>query len=214
MLYKNKDSAFDIKEFKNPPKEYRGAPFWAWNARLDKDRLEEQILCFKESGFGGFYMHPRVGLETEYLSEEYLDCIAHCIEIAKKNGMLACLYDEDRWPSGYAGGLVTKIPEYRQRAIFITSDENKIPNLEPDRELAVKEGKAYLVGCYDIEFSENGYLKSYRMISPADAAVHEKYYVYSKTDTPSGRYNFQTFADIMQPEAVKRFIEITHNTFF
>jgi hypothetical protein len=59
-------------------------------------------------GFGGFHMHSRVGLDTEYLGEEYMDIVKKCVERAKEKGMLAWLYDEDRWPSGAAGGLVTK----------------------------------------------------------------------------------------------------------
>ena len=28
---------------KNPPKEYRSAPFWGWNDRLQRENLGEQI---------------------------------------------------------------------------------------------------------------------------------------------------------------------------
>ena len=43
----------------NPPKEYRSAPFWGWNDRLQKENLGEQIEGFKEGGDGGiFYSFP------------------------------------------------------------------------------------------------------------------------------------------------------------
>lgn len=32
-----------IREFANPSATYRGAPFWAWNCKLDKDQLLRQI---------------------------------------------------------------------------------------------------------------------------------------------------------------------------
>ena len=215
MLYKNNNTkALDMNVFENPSSEYRGAPFWSWNALLDKDRLENQIQCFKEMGFGGFYMHPRCGMETKYLSDEFFKCIAQCIESAKEKGMKACLYDEDRWPSGFAGGLVTKTPKYRQRAMYITADKASLPNLKLNKEHAVEDGKSYLIGCYDVEFTENGFLKSYRMIESTDTAVHNKYYAYSKTDVPLGKYNFQTYTDIMQKKAVERFIELTHKKYF
>jgi len=54
------------EEFRSPPAVHRGAPFWAWNARLNKDRLCRQIEWFHEMGLGGFFMHPRTGLDTEY----------------------------------------------------------------------------------------------------------------------------------------------------
>lgn len=38
MLYKKRDEEILKDElFKNPTKEYRGAPFWAWNTNLKKN---------------------------------------------------------------------------------------------------------------------------------------------------------------------------------
>ena len=59
-----------IMQFKNPGAVFRGAPFWAWNSRLDAAELERQITILKEMGFGGFFMHSRVGLDTEFLGKE------------------------------------------------------------------------------------------------------------------------------------------------
>ena len=98
----------EIMEFGNPPASSRGAPFWAWNDRLDKGRLRRQLEVFKRMGMGGAFMHPRTGLDTEYLGDEFMDCVAACVEKAEELGMSAWLYDEDRWPSGYGGGLVTR----------------------------------------------------------------------------------------------------------
>ena len=39
MFYpKNKSKKLDKKLFENPTSEYRGAPFWAWNCKLDRGR--------------------------------------------------------------------------------------------------------------------------------------------------------------------------------
>lgn len=51
-------------------------------------------------GFGGFHMHVRTGMDTEYLSDEFMHLIRSCTDKAKNEKMLAWLYDEDRWPSG------------------------------------------------------------------------------------------------------------------
>lgn len=215
MFYQNnKDKELSMQLFENPTKEYRGAPFWSWNSELCTDRLKEQIECFKEMGFGGFYMHPRSGMETEYLGEEYYCRIADCIETAKSNGMNACLYDEDRWPSGFAGGLVTKTPKYRQRGMYITADLEKLPELEADKIKAIEEGRPYLLGCFDVEFTTKGYLKSYRKIDFNETAKYVKYYAFSKADNPSGRYNYGTAVDYLQEEAIAEFIRITHNKYF
>ena len=109
MLYdKWNKSEFSEELFKNPTSEFRGAPFWAWNSALKEDVLREQVDIFKEMGFGGFNMHVRQGLETKYLGDEFFSAIKACIERAEENDMLAWLYDEDRWPSGAAGGFATK----------------------------------------------------------------------------------------------------------
>ena len=43
---------------------------------------------------------------------------------AKNEKMLAWLYDEDRWPSGAAGGLVTKDEKYRARCLLFTTEKD------------------------------------------------------------------------------------------
>lgn len=126
MLYKkNKEDVLPDELFRNPTCEYRGTPFWAWNCKLEKGMLERQIRYFKEMGFGGFHMHSRTGMGTPYLSDEFMDMVKFCVEQAKKNDMLAWLYDEDRFPSGSAGGILTKNPKYRSRHLLLRSDSWK-----------------------------------------------------------------------------------------
>lgn len=103
--------------FAHPPAELTGKPFWAWNGRLERDELRRQIDTLHQMGFSGFFMHSRVGLETPYLGDEWFELIRFCAEEARSRGMDAWLYDEDRFPSGTAGGLVTRDPAYRMRAL-------------------------------------------------------------------------------------------------
>ena len=49
MLYKkNNTPRLNMELFKNPTAEYRGAPFWAWNCRLDRDELYRQLEILKK----------------------------------------------------------------------------------------------------------------------------------------------------------------------
>ena len=85
MLYKkNSEKTLSKELFKNPTSEYRGTPFWAWNDYLTKEELERQIEIFNEMGLGGFHMHVRTGLKNQYLSEEFMGLVKHCVEKAKK----------------------------------------------------------------------------------------------------------------------------------
>ena len=121
MLYPHhQDKELTRELFANPSSEYRGAPFWAWNGTLDKDELLRQIEVFKEMGLGGFHMHVRSGMATKYLSDEFMDLVAACRDKAEAEKMLCWLYDEDRWPSGAAGGYVTKDVRYRSRHLLFT----------------------------------------------------------------------------------------------
>lgn len=43
MLNKNNAKELDMHLFENPTSEYRAAPFWAWNCKLDERELLWQI---------------------------------------------------------------------------------------------------------------------------------------------------------------------------
>ena len=111
---------FDYELFKAPSVEFRGLPFWSWNCRLKKDVIDKQLEIFKEMGFGGTVIHPREGLDTEYLSDEFMDMIRHTVKRSKELGLICWLYDDDRFPSGAADGIVTKDPRHRARQLLLT----------------------------------------------------------------------------------------------
>ena len=139
MLYeKNKAPSLSDELFKNPTAEYRGTPFWSWNCELDEKELLRQIDELKEMGYGGFHMHCRAGMATEYLGEDFMKLIKSCVKKAKKEDMLAWLYDEDRWPSGFAGGIVTKEKKYRGRYLCFSPDPNATNEQPISGEVTVK----------------------------------------------------------------------------
>ena len=102
---------------------FRGLPFWSWNGKLEKAEIIRQVHILKEMGFGGFFMHSRTGLATEYLGDEWFELIRAATEEAEKLGMSAWLYDEDRWPSGTVGGEVTKTLEYQLKFISMYDED-------------------------------------------------------------------------------------------
>lgn len=99
-----------IESIKNRAPEYGSLPFWSWNDKLEEEELRSQIRNMKSLGMGGFFMHARGGLETEYLSDDWFHCVNVCIDEAKKLGMEAWSYDENGWPSGFAGGKLLEDP--------------------------------------------------------------------------------------------------------
>ena len=100
----------------NPPAQYRPIPFWSWNDKLDPEELRRQIREMKKAGLGGFFMHARGGLQTAYLSDEWMECVNACLDEAGKCGIDGWLYDENGWPSGFGGGLVNGLGvKYQQK---------------------------------------------------------------------------------------------------
>ena len=208
MLYpKNKSRKLDTGLFENPTSEYRGTPFWSWNCKLNKKIVETQIEYLKEMGLGGFHMHSRTGMATEYLSEEFMDIVKTCVAKAEKENMLAWLYDEDRWPSGAAGGLVTKDPKYRVRKLVFTPDQR---NDCVAKEVGIITGKPYFIASYDVLLNEKGELLSYEKINENESAKGVKWYAYVMTNELSPWYNNQTYVDTLSKEAIDKFIEITY----
>ena len=207
--------------FDHPSTFYRAAPFWSWNNRLDPDQLCRQIDVFKKMGLGGFHMHVRVGLDTEYLGTEYMAAVRRCVDKARAEGMLAWLYDEDRWPSGYAGGLVTQDKRWRERHLLFTPvpyAQKKQASSENAAGAACgrRTENGRLLAVYDIGLDADGFLKSAaRVADPAlpPAAGIVRWYAYLETAEPSARLNHQTYVDVLNPDAIQRFIEVTHEAY-
>ena len=212
MIYqKNKNAELDVKLFENPTKEYRGAPFWAWNTTLDKDELLWQIEQLKKMGFGGFHIHVRSGMATKYLSEEFMELVKACLEKGKQEDMLVWLYDEDRWPSGSAGGYVTSDKRLRMKMLVLTECEE---SCAVDEKTGIEEAKPYYLTKYDVVVDKDGKLKSYKRITNERAPIEGKlYYAYVWMYRPTGWFNGTTYLDTLSKRAVEKFADITHNAY-
>ncbi|MCI8360771.1 MAG: hypothetical protein HFE86_05470 [Clostridiales bacterium] len=198
MLYpKNQQEDLSDILFQNPTSEYRGTPFWSWNCKLDKDLLGRQIQVLKGMGFGGFHMHSRTGMATPYLSEEFMELVRFCTKRAKEEKMLAWLYDEDRWPSGSAGGLVTKNPAYRERCLLFT------PQSRDD---------CRLLASYDVTLDRQGCLQNYRRLCEGQTGDNV-WRAYIKISDPDPWYNNQTYVNTLDKKAVDAFIETTYEAY-
>lgn len=96
-----------ISEFQDPSPEYRPAPLWVWNDAMTKEQIDFQLTELATHGFGGAFVHPRPGMVTEYLSDEWFELWGYALEKAKALGITLSIYDENSYPSGFAGGHVS-----------------------------------------------------------------------------------------------------------
>ncbi|KAH8883750.1 hypothetical protein GQ53DRAFT_731961 [Thozetella sp. PMI_491] len=200
LTYPKSDEPFNEELFRNPTAEYRGCPFWAWNTKLNKEQLRRQIDVFEAMGLGGFHIHSRVGLDTEYLGAEFLNLVEFCVDYAESKGMLAALYDEDKWPSGTVGGRLTEqYPEHLAKHLLLT------PNFKDDTP------QHYLVARYSIRLDDSGCLASATVLdrdqNPADGG--DLWYAYVEN---IGIFGYR-YVDTMSRPAIKQFIKMTHERY-
>lgn len=163
----------------------RPVPFWSWNDKLEPDELRRQIGAMQNAGMGGFFMHARGGLETEYLSEEWFRAVETSVDEAKKRGMQAWCYDENGWPSGFAGGKLLEDPE--NRAHYLRFE--KKPGFD-----------AAALGVYTLE---NGHI---RRITGAANGISEYLCVYDCQNSST--------VDILDPRITDAFLALTHEKYF
>lgn len=203
--------------FRRPPSRFRGTPFWSWNNRLDREQLLRQIEVFREMGFGGFHMHARTGLDTPYLGPEFMRMVRVCVEAASERGMLAWLYDEDRWPSGFAGGLVTAREEHRMRYLLFTPHAycgmvRPTPNYSHARVGRTERGR--LLARYSVSLKD-GCLADYCRLGddePCPGGSRE-WFAYLEQAEPTAWFGNGGYVDVLSPEATRAFIDITHERF-
>ena len=220
MLYpKNQEPKLTEELFQNPTAEYRGAPFWSWNSDLPEKELLWQLEMLKKMGMGGAHMHVRTGLSVPYLSDEFMSRVKACVEKCKKENMLAWLYDEDRWPSGNAGGMVTREhPEFRAKHLLFTTTPYA-PDTKPEKMTYLRQSaleranNGYLLACYDVILDEKGCLVSGKRIPENANAEGTKWYVYVETMPDTPWFNYTTYVDVLSKETMQKFVEITHERY-
>ncbi len=216
-----------IKEtFLSPPVAYRGKPFWSWNGELRGEELVRQAHVMKEMGLGGYFMHSRAGLITEYLGDEWFDLINEVADAAEADGMEAWLYDEDRWPSGSAGGKVTVDPQYRMKSLYIyESAPEQVDWNEQSFALYVAKLDGINLWTYkELDTASIACCKCAQKavktaIAELSAAAEDEPGEWKALrfaivpNEPSSTYNGTTYIDTMSRKATDKFIEMTHEEY-
>ena len=160
--------------------DYQPLPFWSWNDKLEREELRHQIQWMHENDIGGFFMHARGGLKTEYLSEDWMKCIEACCEEASALGMQAWAYDENGWPSGFVGGKLLEEESNRDKYLI------------------------YTIGEFDEEADVSYFLGEEKLIRVDGLQSREGEYLNIDIKTSAST------VDILNPEVVDQFLENTH----
>lgn len=106
--------------FANPPREYATAPLWVWNDLLTEQQVRDTMRDLAGQKVKQVFVHPRPGLMTPYLSEDWFRLWKVALNEARNLDMNVWIYDENSYPSGFAGGWVPELmPEARGRGLHL-----------------------------------------------------------------------------------------------
>ena len=184
--------------------EYRPAPFWCWNDELTPDQLRHQIREMRGAGLGGYFMHSRIGLATPYLGEQWMASIEVCIDEGRRLGMQSWLYDEDGFPSGFAGGLVAgRGGEYARKTLRCRARSIQgFQGIYPPPPGCVRRFLGYPIG------------RTLRQLedvtgAPVIASSHVGKTVFEFYVEQGDQY-----VDTLNPKVVEAFLESTHDSYF
>lgn len=194
-----------LSQLENPSAEYRPMPLWSWNERITREGIQQQLRAFAEQGFGGVFIHPRPGLISCYLSEEWFELWQHAVEVAEALGMECHIYDENSFPSGFAGGHVyDQYPHLGITELLRVTPENR-EELIRNREIL----KVFIIECANNR-------ETCREVEGLEA-VRPQSYPNRAFVLCRGRKSLWTasfpYTDLAQVETCRRFIEITHEQY-
>ena len=188
-----------LRLFADPPSEYRSAPLWVWNDLMTAEEIDRQLEDFKARGIGGAFIHPRPGLITPYLGDEWFALCAHAVEKGRALGLEIWLYDENSYPSGFAGGHVpAAMPDAARSGLRMRTFDGPPGPLDPAPLVVLRRT---LTGFEDV----TGKVPPPR----SDRAVYHVFDVVRAA--PSPWHGGFTYVDLMRKEVTEKFLDLTLN---
>ncbi len=185
--------------FANPPSEYRSAPLWDWNEQISEEGIDLQMKEFKKAGIGGVFVHPRPGLLTEYLSDDWFHLFDYTVQKGKELDMKVWIYDENSYPAGFAGGHVpAEMPDSYKHGTALEMEIQQKLNVEPSDTIEVVLKETF-----------NGFQDITNSINEENGKAGT-YYVFRKTyPSTSPWYGGFTYVDLIYKGVTEKFIDVT-----
>jgi len=190
------------KNFAKPHRDYSTGPLWTWNDRLTEEQVRSTLRDLANQNVKQVWVHPRPGLMTPYLSDEWFHLWKVSLDEAEKLDMNVWIYDENSYPSGFAGGFVPEaMPDSRGMGLRFEEvdkldsiDENTWCVFDPTYKnitaTTKKDGK--------LPPLENG----------------QKYLVGQVRYTPQGGwFGGKWYVDLLKKGVTEKFIEITFDAY-
>lgn len=190
--------AYLQQQFAQPDAEYGSAPLWVWNTAVNHGIIDSMLVEFKDKGFGGVFVHPRPGLVTEYLGNDWFDNWQYALQKAKELGLQIWIYDENSYPSGFAGGHVPEqMPSsWNQGQMLHLTKVTSLPDTAAQFYCILKAGA-------------NGF-EDITAHTSEEKGKAGGYYLFSKENYHrSDWYGGYSYVDLMVKGVTEKFIEVT-----
>ena len=188
----------EVKEvFAEPTREYSSAPLWVWNDMITEEQVVSTLNDFASQNVKQAFVHPRPGLMTPYFSDDWFRLWKVALKEAKRLDMNLWIYDENSYPSGFAGGLVPEaMPESRGRGLVLLESETP-PKWSQD-----------MVAVY--RMAEGTYENVTGQIRAGEEMAAGRYLAASVKRSKSGPwFGGKWYVDLTYPGVTEKFIEIT-----
>ena len=191
------DAASMRATFANPPRQFSSGPLWVWNDMLTEDQVVGTLRDLAAQKVKQAFVHPRPGLMTPYLSADWFRLWKVALAEAQRLDMNLWIYDENSYPSGFAGGLVPDtMPEARGRSL-VARPTRRVDRLD-DAVVAVfrLDGNC----CEEVTAEA----RSGRTLPDA------QYLVIAVVRSPATPWHAgKTYVDLLYPGVTQKFLDIT-----
>ena len=216
--------------FKTPPREY-GAIHWAiWGGELTRERIVSEFDSLVTNGVYIVNFGPSQHMTPKYFSPEHLALIKFGIEEAAKRGMKVWIADEGSYPSGFAGGLISK--DYPQLAMQGIVADTHI-SVAPGQTLSISAPEGALAAFYvdtagsaQVVPIRNGQIKwvppppgANGPVRPVELVIVRHVYRSSPTryinreDGTTAKDSLYSLIDYLDADATRAFLKTTHEVY-
>ncbi len=191
------DSAAVKREFSDPPRQYHSAPLWVWNDMLSDQQIVGTLRDLAGQQVKQVFVHPRPGLMTPYLSPEWFRLWKVALKEAERLDMNVWIYDENSYPSGFAGGFVPEaMPESRGMGLVIKEQDS------------TGKPEANFVATFSL--TQSGYENVSNEVKTGAQLPKGKYLVASILHAgTSPWYGGKFYVNLMTPGVTEKFLDIT-----
>ncbi len=209
--------------FAAPPPQYAQTMDYGLGQNLVESTIVRELDSIYRQGIRSVSIEGNYNSPEPYLSAGYMQRVQMVVRELKKRGMHLWIIDEGKYPSGFAGGLISRnAPQYRMQGIVAAGkirlkDGEKIEAQKLDS--SVISAYAWNEDTHEVKVVEVGSGVLGWLGAPGNwqivlAGHRYKTSVTRAASNPThGKDTVNSLIDYLDPDATRKFIEFTHEQY-